>query len=86
MFHFCVDDTIIRFVDRWQVGVFLQLEPFHGVRVNSQDHGRLQVYTQQTTRELNSRDKVQQLCFTTSVLTTMKSQHFLGFGSSPCRN
>ena len=56
----------------------------HGVRVNSQDHGRLQVYTSKNTQtegrqqeELNSRDEVQQLCFTTSVLTTMKSPQLL---------
>ena len=31
----------------------------------------------QTTRRLNSRDKLQQLWFTTSVMTTMKSPHLL---------
>ena len=59
----------------------------HRARVNSQDRGRSQVDTfrqntqaeSRQTRRLNSRDKLQQLCFTTSVLTTMKSPHFFFF-------
>ena len=55
---------------------------FHGVRVNSQDHGRSHVYMfrqnmqAESRQQEDSRDKLQQLCYAASVLTTMKSPHF----------
>ena len=58
------------------------------MRVNSQDHGRSQVYMfrQDTQAETDnnrsdSRDKLQQLRFITYVLTTMKSPHLFSADS-----